>query len=571
MPLHFTPNINPARASVAIAHSFDADYVQYAHASFGSPAVLRALRKGWLGNFPRLTARMLQRNQPNSVATAKGHLDQTRQNASHNAHLPSNLPTSAAVTEDDADDDIDVEDSFIAYTQLVAVADLAHADLTGRFPYPSRRGTQYILVTVFDHYIHLEPMSNRAASSYVKAFRNTFEFFKALGHRPELYRLDNETSTPLKNLFTELLIEPQYVPAGNHRANRAERSIRTAKNHIIATLSSTGRLFPLALWDELLPQIELTLNHLRPYGRDPTISAHHGLFGTPFDFLSHPIAPCGTPVLVYESPTVRESWAPHGTAGFYLGPALQHHRCYRVWITTTNAERISDSLAWFPEHFRMPGSSPLELLYATITELTAALQALAASPHLPPDARQPFDLACTSATTALRDAVALFQPPRPLTTQPTGPPLLRPRPPMTSIAPTVSNDPPPPTADCRAFPSGDISSFPPHISEGDIHTDALSATSEGGDQIVPISAPSEGGPPINSIADFPNVPIAPTPVTLKHHSATPIQPTFRKRSCIYPFPSPYSSYRSAASRQPQQPQPRYPWQPSQIQSCQGRS
>jgi hypothetical protein len=38
-----------------------------------------ALQKGWLGNFPRLTATMFSANKPNSTSTAKGHLSQTKQ------------------------------------------------------------------------------------------------------------------------------------------------------------------------------------------------------------------------------------------------------------------------------------------------------------------------------------------------------------------------------------------------------------------------------------------------------------------------------------------------------------
>ena len=94
---------------------------------------------------------------------------------------------------------------------------------------------------------------------------------------------------------------------------------------MIATLSGTDPLFPLASWDEFLPQIKITLNTLRPFAADATISAYQGAHGHSFDFSLHPIAPFGTKVLIYESPDTRTSWGPHGVAGFYLGPALKHH------------------------------------------------------------------------------------------------------------------------------------------------------------------------------------------------------------------------------------------------------
>ena len=80
------------------------------------------------------------------------------------------------------------------------------------------------------------------------------------------------------------------------------------------------------LWCELLEQAELTINHLRPYHLNPSISAYEGIFGEKFDFLSHSIHPPGTKVLVLDPVTTRQSWAPHGLLGFYLGPALKHYK-----------------------------------------------------------------------------------------------------------------------------------------------------------------------------------------------------------------------------------------------------
>ena len=72
----------PHTANVAIQLDLDADFVAFMHATLGSPptsSFLKAARKGWLNRIPRLTANMIAANPPNSVATAMGHLDQTRQ------------------------------------------------------------------------------------------------------------------------------------------------------------------------------------------------------------------------------------------------------------------------------------------------------------------------------------------------------------------------------------------------------------------------------------------------------------------------------------------------------------
>ena len=56
----------------------------------------------------------------------------------------------------------------------------------------------------------------------------------------------------------------------------------------------------------------------------------------------------------------------------------------------------------------MPGSSPVELLLAAITDLTSALRALDNTDHLIAAARQPYSSLATSATDALTSLAALF-------------------------------------------------------------------------------------------------------------------------------------------------------------------
>lgn len=408
-------------------HELNADFVQFTHACFGYPAVstlLHAARRGWLTTFPRITAHMISTNPPNQLATAKGHLDRTRRNlqTTQPSVPPTTLPPPSTITTDSDDTDSDmpfVEDEYHnIYVKIIATQEISHADITGRFPTISRRGNQYMLLSVWNNYIHIELMKSRSASEYVRAYAATIDFYASLGHKVNVMRIDNETSHELDAYLASAVEKVQFVPPNNHRANRAERGWRTAKNHMIATLSGTDPLFPLASWDEFLPQIKITLNTLRPFAADATISAYQGAHGHSFDFNLHPIAPFGTKVLIYESPDTRTSWGPHGVAGFYLGPALQHHRTFRVHCTQTRAERISDSLAWFPTTFKMPGSSTAELLLAQLADLDKTLRLLVNSPHIPPAARQPFLVATSAATEALTTIASNFSPFAPVLADP---------------------------------------------------------------------------------------------------------------------------------------------------------
>ena len=53
-------------------------------------------------------------------------------------------------------------------------------------------------------------------------------------------------------------------------------------------------------------------------------------------------------MLIFEGPEKRSSWGFHGVEGFSVGPVEKNYRCYTGWIPITGAERISDTLAFFP-------------------------------------------------------------------------------------------------------------------------------------------------------------------------------------------------------------------------------
>ena len=429
-PLHEAPQpTTSSPVNLAQRHVLNADYVNWASACLGAPpasSLLKAARNGWLAGFPRLTPEMISANMPNPIATALGHLQANRQGqrstklVSNNESSP---PTSTTGTDPsiDADTDhvqlADETTSLICAVVSLTEADLrAHADLMGRFPFPSHLGHQYILVSTYLGYIHMEAMRDRTGPSYVTAFTATINFYATLGLlKPKIYRMDNERSALVDKLFTQHALHREYVPKGDHRANKAERAINDAKSHFISMLCLVHRAFPIQYWNELLPQAEATLNLLRPWHADRKLSAYHGMHKHQYDFNAHPLAPVGTLVVVHNArPPAgdRLSWSPHGHEGFYLGPALDHYRSFRVYDIVTKGLRTSNSLSWHPAPFPMPGSSAIELSLAAIADLAAALTA-AATAHVPPTERQPFLERATSITDSLRALVDQFTNPLP--------------------------------------------------------------------------------------------------------------------------------------------------------------
>jgi hypothetical protein len=126
------------------------------------------------------------------------------------------------------------------------------------------------------------------------------------------------------------------------------------------------------LWDILLPQAVMALNMLKTARINPKLLAATHIFGQ-YDFNRAPMAPPGTRIIAHETPGRRRTWAPHGKDGWYIGPALEHYRCYTVYITKTRSNRIVGTVDFFPEKFTLPFPSSHDLATQAAADLTHAL------------------------------------------------------------------------------------------------------------------------------------------------------------------------------------------------------
>ena len=393
----------------------------------------KALSNGWLTNYPALTAKMLSRNQPHSPATALGHITASRSgirstkpqtprkrkrsvtpgppatSVNDHAALAStrsqarrppapriSSPVQTPTSSDSEDNDEaqqpstsspanDLPESLSHYsshelpttvlqTRILPPSELRNSamfsDLTGRFPATARDGSQYILLSVYKRYIHLELLASRSDAAIIDAFTRTHQWFIQLGHFVQFQVMDNEAPKSLRQHFIAQDIQFEFVPPFTHRANKAERAIQTFKRHFISILAGTHPSFPIDFWHELIPQAEITLNMMRAFADQRNISAYHGIHRKPYDFLSHPLAPCGTLIVLHNSQ--RETWDNFGHIGFYLGPAASHYRSYRCLVQETNSIRISDSIILFPAPLVVPGASRVDQLLALTEKVATA-------------------------------------------------------------------------------------------------------------------------------------------------------------------------------------------------------
>jgi hypothetical protein len=180
-----------------------------------------------------------------------------------------------------------------------------------------------------------KPIKDRTAPALLKAFQFMEQELVNRGLKPKLMKLDNEASKLLKDYLYHQDITFQLVPPYSHRRNSAERAIRSFKDHLIAGLCSTDKSFPMHLWDRILPQTVITLNILRTSRINPELSAATHIFGQ-YDFNRSPST--GTRIIAHDTPGRRRTWAPHGQDGWYIGPALEHYRCYTVTLQNLDPE-----------------------------------------------------------------------------------------------------------------------------------------------------------------------------------------------------------------------------------------
>jgi hypothetical protein len=234
--------------------------INYLHAACFSPVKstwIKAIKNGNFSSWPGLKEHTVEKYLSKSTSTAKGHLDQQRQNAR------TTKIKDAQLLEPENDKDHEIKTQFV-YAATIDAGQI-YTDQTGRFPVVSSKGNKYIML-LYDYdsnAILAQPIKDCTAPELLKAFQVMEQELVARGLKPKLMKLDNEASKLLKYYLHQQDITFQLVPPYSHRRNSAEREIRSFKDHLIAGLCSTDKSFPMHLLDRILPQAVMTLNMLR--------------------------------------------------------------------------------------------------------------------------------------------------------------------------------------------------------------------------------------------------------------------------------------------------------------------
>jgi hypothetical protein len=217
---------------------------------------------------------------------------------------------------------------------------------TSHFPVRARSGNQYVMIAFHanGNLILQQAFKSKSDCHHIAAFSTIMTRLAARGLFVDLQILDNKAGSAYKEAITfKWNATFQLVPPDMHRRNWSERAIHTFKNHFLAILAGVNVAFPPYLWDILFLQAELTLNLLCRATLNPRISAWE-FFQGPFDFNKTPLGPVGCRVLIHTKPASCRSWDFCAKNGFYIGPALELYRCFKLVNADTKSQVISNTV-----------------------------------------------------------------------------------------------------------------------------------------------------------------------------------------------------------------------------------
>ena len=67
------------------------------------------------------------------------------------------------------------------------------------------------------------------------------------------------------------------------------------------------------------------------------------------------------PFLLYqESLQNQKTFVSHRSQAWYIGPAIEHYRCYKVYVPITRGEYICDTVSFHSHLYNTPVQQPLE-------------------------------------------------------------------------------------------------------------------------------------------------------------------------------------------------------------------
>ena len=324
--------------------------------------------EGW----PVVSHSQFRAHAINVPAIAAGHLQEHRKNVA--STRPQEHPTKTDITPE-------AERPFV---WIEHINNAVHADAKGPL-----QDIGYIMHFVYNNYHHMEICSDPNGASAADAYLRGILFFATKGHLVQWIRIDNVGSQHLTKMLATRSHQGQplkldFVNVGDHRRNKAEKGIQLAQRAFLSTLATVPASFPIEHRRLLLPQVEITLNHLVPWATNHAVSAYHGLFGHRYDFNACPFTIAGCLVSRHlDSAKKQPKGSPKAALGHAIGPAPDHYRNFKILVPISVASngtiryqvQIENQLDFhLPSDIKLPRLSYHAEVSAAIKDLIAVLK-----------------------------------------------------------------------------------------------------------------------------------------------------------------------------------------------------
>jgi hypothetical protein len=212
------------------------------------------------------------------------------------------------------------------------------------------------------NYIFYELMKNRIEGETIMAYQRMVDRMKLSALRFKHHRFDNTCSSKFKECIAKNGMTHELVPLDCHHCNIAKRAIQMFKNHFISILSRVGDGFPLSLWCHLVQPAELTINLLQQSNVATKVSAYAHVYRQ-HNYMNFPFTPLGCAVMAYVKPKNRN-----------IGMAIEHHRCFPIYIVKTRATRISDTVFFKHQYITNPHVTPKALVIKAASDVSSVLK-----------------------------------------------------------------------------------------------------------------------------------------------------------------------------------------------------
>eukprot|EP00957_Ditylum_brightwellii_P073381 5576751-Ditylum_brightwellii.AAC.1 len=138
-------------------------------------------------------------------------------------------------------------------------------------------------------------------------------------------------------------------------------------------LATCNPNYPIADWDRLIDQANLTLNLLQTSQTNPKLSAYTYIFGQ-FNFNAHPPTPPGMQSIVHKKTGTQGSFDYHGVEGWAIGPIMDHYQCIKCFVPSTGATVDTDTLELLVHDIPIPKFDDKDTLQQALADVIHLLK-----------------------------------------------------------------------------------------------------------------------------------------------------------------------------------------------------